>query len=124
MITSVQILHVPYEICELFRFEQIEGEHSLRHLFTFVHQTAGTQRHNFAQRPSTTRTMIIQTFKATIPSIGTACTLASVGIYLHSRGFIRGAEGKKTLALISQQVTIPLLLFTKVLYCTQDLRYV
>lgn len=56
---------------------------------------------------------------ASLKSVGTACTLASVGIYLHQRGFVVG-NGKRTLALISQQVTIPLLFFTKILYCNQD----
>lgn len=61
------------------------------------------------------------TFLASVRSVGTACTLAGVGIYLHRRGFVVG-EGKRTLALISQQVTIPLFLFTKVIYCNQDWR--
>mmetsp|Transcript_3637 Transcript_3637/g.10322 ORF Transcript_3637/g.10322 Transcript_3637/m.10322 type:complete len:626 (+) Transcript_3637:172-2049(+) len=59
------------------------------------------------------------TFLASIRSVGTACTLAAVGIYLHRRGFVVG-DGKRTLALISQQVTIPLFLFTKIIYCNQD----
>eukprot|EP00934_Nitzschia_sp_Nitz4_P000429 Nitzschia sp. Nitz4//scaffold258_size27474//19321//21045//NITZ4_008187-RA/size27474-processed-gene-0.21-mRNA-1//1//CDS//3329544491//429//frame0 len=59
------------------------------------------------------------TFLASIRSVGTACTLAAVGIYLHRRGFVVG-QGKRTLALISQQVTIPLLFFTKIIYCNQD----
>lgn len=62
---------------------------------------------------------IFTTFEASIRSVGTACTLASVGIYLHRRNFILG-QGKKTLALISQQVTIPLFLFSKIVYCNQD----
>jgi predicted permease len=62
---------------------------------------------------------IYSTFSASIRSVGTACTLAAVGIYLHRRGFIIG-DGKRTLALISQQVTIPLLFFTKIIYCNQD----
>jgi predicted permease len=62
---------------------------------------------------------IYPTFKAAIRSVGTACTLASIGVYLHRRGFVAG-EGKKTLALIAQQVTIPLLLFTKIIFCNQD----
>lgn len=53
---------------------------------------------------------------ASVRSVGTACTLALAGIYLHRRGFI-AADGKRTLALISQQVTIPLLFFTKLIYC-------
>lgn len=59
------------------------------------------------------------TFSASLRSVGTACTLASIGIYLHRRGFLK-PEGKRTLALISQQVTIPLLFFTKIIYCNQD----
>jgi predicted permease len=59
------------------------------------------------------------TMMASIRSVGTACTLAAIGVYLHRRGFIVG-EGKRTLALIAQQVTIPLFLFTKLVYCNQD----
>ena len=62
---------------------------------------------------------ILDTFDASIRSVGTACTLASVGVYLHRRGFVDG-EGKRTLALISQNVTFPLFLCTKVIYCNQD----
>jgi predicted permease len=40
-------------------------------------------------------------------------------VYLHRRNFVVG-DGKKTLALIAQQVTIPLFLFSKVVYCNQD----
>lgn len=61
----------------------------------------------------------IATFVASIRSVGTAVTLAGVGVYLHRRGFV-GGEGKRTLAKISQQVTIPLFLFTKIIYCNQD----
>ena len=68
---------------------------------------------------TTTWSQIESTLLASIRSVGTACTLASVGVYLHRRGFIVG-EGKRTLALISQQVTIPLFLFTKLVYCNQD----
>jgi hypothetical protein len=47
------------------------------------------------------------TFSASMKSIGTAVTMAGVGFYLHYRKFI-SAEGKRTLALMSQQVTFPL----------------
>lgn len=73
---------------------------------------------NMASSPSAFHDMYT-TFVASVHSVGTACTLASVGIYLHRRGFVYG-DGKKVLALISQQVTIPLFLFTKVVYCNQD----
>lgn len=63
--------------------------------------------------------IILPTFWASLRSVGTAFTLASAGIYLQRNGFISG-EGKKTLALISQQVAIPCLLFTKIVYCNQD----
>mmetsp|Transcript_2366 Transcript_2366/g.4843 ORF Transcript_2366/g.4843 Transcript_2366/m.4843 type:complete len:776 (+) Transcript_2366:229-2556(+) len=59
---------------------------------------------------------ILDTLVASIHSVGTACTLAAVGTYMHQRGFI-SAPGKKMLALISQQVTFPLFLFTKIIYC-------
>jgi predicted permease len=59
------------------------------------------------------------TFVASVRSVGTAVTLASVGVYLHQRGFVVG-DGKRTLALLSQQVTFPLFLFTKIVYCNQD----
>lgn len=59
------------------------------------------------------------TMVASVRSVGTACALATVGIYLHRRGFIVG-EGKRTLALLAQQVTIPLFLFTKLVDCNQD----
>jgi predicted permease len=62
---------------------------------------------------------VFSTFSASVRSVGTACTLAVVGIYLHRYGFVIG-DGKRTLALISQQVTIPLFLFTKIIYCNQD----
>ena len=58
------------------------------------------------------------TFFASIRSVGTAVTLASVGVYLHRRKFV-SSEGKRTLAKISQQVTFPLFLFTKIIYCNQ-----
>lgn len=59
------------------------------------------------------------TFSASIRSVGTAVTLAFVGVYLHRRNFV-SSEGKRTLARISQQVTFPLFLFTKICYCNQD----
>ena len=62
---------------------------------------------------------LLPIFVASIRSVGTACTMASVGAYLHRRNFIVG-NGKRTLALISQQVTIPAFLFTKIVYCNQD----
>ena len=62
---------------------------------------------------------LLPVFVASIRSVGTACTMASVGAYLHRREFIVG-NGKRTLALISQQVTIPAFLFTKIVYCNQD----
>jgi predicted permease len=62
---------------------------------------------------------VYATLVASVRSVGTAVTLASVGVYLHRRRFIQG-EGKRTLALISQQVTFPLFLFTKIIYCNQD----
>jgi predicted permease len=62
---------------------------------------------------------IIETFIASLRSVGAACMLALVGIYLHRRGFIVG-EGKKTLALICQQALIPTYLCVKTMYCNQN----
>jgi predicted permease len=62
---------------------------------------------------------VYNTFMASLRSVGTAVTLASVGVYLHRRGFVVG-DGKRVLAVISQQVTFPLFLFTKIIYCNQD----
>ena len=59
------------------------------------------------------------TFLVSIQSVGTAVTLAAVGVYLHRRGIVVG-KGKRILARISQQVTFPLFLFTKIVYCKQD----
>ena len=58
-------------------------------------------------------------FIASVSSVGTAFTLAFMGMYLQKRGFIVGG-GKKTLALIAQQVTIPAFLFSRIVYCSQD----
>mmetsp|Transcript_16391 Transcript_16391/g.29823 ORF Transcript_16391/g.29823 Transcript_16391/m.29823 type:complete len:444 (-) Transcript_16391:67-1398(-) len=65
-------------------------------------------------------TSIEKTFIASLRSVGTACTMAMIGVYLHRRKFVSG-ENKKALALISQQVTIPAFLFSKILWCSQDL---
>jgi predicted permease len=39
---------------------------------------------------------------------------------MHRRGFILGSLSKKTMALLSKQVTIPMLLFTKLVNCVPD----
>lgn len=62
---------------------------------------------------------IISTFIASLRSIGTAITMAMTGYYLHRTDCI-GSEGKRTLAVLSQQVTFPLFLFSKIIYCNQD----
>jgi len=62
---------------------------------------------------------IMDTFLASLRSVGTACTLAGAGMYLHRRNFIVG-DGKRTLALISQQLTIPAYLFSNIIYCDQN----
>ena len=45
--------------------------------------------------------------------------MAMTGYYLHRTNGI-GTEGKRTLAVLSQQLTFPLFLFTKIIYCNQD----
>lgn len=62
---------------------------------------------------------LTSTFIAALRSVGTAATMAMAGFYLHRRGFVN-AEGKKALARLSQQVTIPALFFSKIIYCPQD----
>ena len=59
------------------------------------------------------------TFVASIKSVGTAVAMSGVGFYLHRRDFIT-KDGKRALALMSQQVTFPLYFFTKIIYCNQD----
>lgn len=62
---------------------------------------------------------VFATFSASIKSVGTACVMSGVGFYLHQRNFIT-KDGKRALALMSQQVTFPLYFFTKIIYCNQD----
>ena len=83
-----------------------------------------TSRRNHTSVPSDGKMIRVfssmySTFVASLHSIGTAVTLASVGVYLHHNNLISN-EGKRTLALLSQQITFPLYLFTKILYCNQD----
>jgi predicted permease len=75
-------------------------------------------------------------FVAATQSVGTAATLAGAGFYFHRRVILKrnnhqknndggknnaviidDTAGKKMLALISQQVTIPAFLFTKIVRC-------
>lgn len=56
------------------------------------------------------------TFLASLRAVGTASTMAGAGFYLHRRGFVT-PSGKKMMALLSQQVTIPAFLFAKIIYC-------
>ena len=62
---------------------------------------------------------ITSTFLASVRSVGTAVTMAAAGVYLHRRGYVK-TDGKRVLALISQQLTFPLFLFTKIIFCNQD----
>ena len=57
---------------------------------------------------------------ASLQSVGTASTLAFAGVYLHRRGLVIGPDSKKTLALLSHQITIPLILFTNLVKCTPE----
>jgi predicted permease len=45
--------------------------------------------------------------------------MAGSGLYLHRQNYVT-SEGKKMLALISQQITIPAYLFAKIIYCPSD----
>ena len=62
---------------------------------------------------------IFTDFIASSRSVGTAATMAACGIYMHRLGLTTN-DSTKLLAKISQQVTIPALLFTKIVYCKQD----
>jgi predicted permease len=62
---------------------------------------------------------LASTFVQALRSVGDAMTLAAAGVYLKKRDMI-SAQGTKTLAVISAQVTIPALLFSKLLACNQD----
>lgn len=62
---------------------------------------------------------IAGTVLASFRSVASAVTMASVGLYAHHRGFVDN-NGKRTLAVISQQITFPLFLFTKIIYCNQN----
>lgn len=58
------------------------------------------------------------TFLASLRAVGTASTMAFVGFYMHRRGFVT-PSGKKMMALLSQQVTIPAFLFAKIIHCPE-----
>ena len=58
------------------------------------------------------------TFFASLRAVGTASTMAFVGFYMHRRGFVT-PSGKKMMALLSQQVTIPAFLFAKIIHCPE-----
>ena len=61
----------------------------------------------------------ISTLISSLRSIGTAVSMATTGMYLYQKKILT-PEGSKCLAKISQQVTIPCLLFSKILFCNQD----
>jgi len=62
---------------------------------------------------------ILATFSASLRSVLTACTMASMGFYLHRQNIIIG-EGKRKLALISKKVTLPAFFFTNIVNCKQN----
>lgn len=62
---------------------------------------------------------ILGTFIAALRCVGTAGTMAVAGYYLHRRGLIT-PQGTNAFAIMSQQVTIPALFFSKIIYCPQD----
>ena len=63
--------------------------------------------------------MILEIFKASIHSVGTAITMTAAGVYLHRRGMIT-SETKTGMARYTQQIAIPSLFFTKIVDCPQD----
>ncbi|KAL7545303.1 hypothetical protein ACHAWF_008660 [Thalassiosira exigua] len=62
---------------------------------------------------------MIPTFLAAIRAVGAASTMTCAGFYLHRRNFVT-PSGKKMMALLSQQVTIPAFLFAKIIYCPRN----
>ncbi|CAB9525261.1 expressed unknown protein [Seminavis robusta] len=63
--------------------------------------------------------MILEIFKASIHSVGTAITMTAAGVYLHRRGMIT-SETKTGMARYTQQIAIPALFFTKIVDCPQN----
>jgi predicted permease len=59
------------------------------------------------------------TFFASMRSVGTAATLAASGVYLHRKGMVT-SESSTVLARFSQQIAIPALFFSSIVYCPQD----
>jgi predicted permease len=64
--------------------------------------------------------LIVHTLIASIESVANAAILATMGWYLHIKGFMT-KPGKKLLAEMSQNVTFPMMLFTSILYCRQGI---
>lgn len=62
---------------------------------------------------------ILPLFVTSLKSVGTVLVLASIGLYLHRRKFVLPA-GKRTLAIIAQQVAFPLFFFTRLIDCPQN----
>jgi predicted permease len=61
---------------------------------------------------------LLATLVASLRLVGTAVTMVLVGVYANHIGLVPGRQhGLRTLAILSQQVTVPLFLFTKILYC-------
>lgn len=63
--------------------------------------------------------MILEIFKASIHSVGTATTMTVAGVYLHRKGMIT-SETKTGMARYTQQIAIPALFFTKIVDCPQN----
>jgi len=56
------------------------------------------------------------TILVALQAVGTAATMTAVGVYMHRRRCV-GDGANKTLAYLSRQVTIPALLFTRLVAC-------
>jgi predicted permease len=63
--------------------------------------------------------LALENFIAASAAVLTAATMSGTGTYLHRRGFVSD-EGTLFLARLTQQVTMPALLFSKIVYCKQD----
>jgi Predicted permeases len=62
---------------------------------------------------------LLENFVAASSAVLTAATMSGTGAYLHRRGFV-SEEGTLFLARLTQQITMPALLFSKIVYCKQD----
>mmetsp|Transcript_4575 Transcript_4575/g.8824 ORF Transcript_4575/g.8824 Transcript_4575/m.8824 type:complete len:445 (+) Transcript_4575:95-1429(+) len=62
---------------------------------------------------------VLENFFAASAAVLTAATMSGAGSYLHRMGFVSN-DGSIFLARVTQQVTMPALLFSRIVYCKRD----